>query len=158
MPYIIDGHNLIPKIPTLDLQEIDDEIQLIQLLQVFCQKNRKLVEVFFDQAPAGQSRVRKYGMVTAYFVHKSKTADQMIEQRLNHLGGNATNYTIVSSDRRVQAAGHAVKAKVLSSEAFSEYLLRVMDQSDNKPSKSEDHPMSDDEIAEWMQLFNNASK
>jgi predicted RNA-binding protein with PIN domain len=153
MPYLIDGHNLIPKIPSLDLQEIDDEIQLIQLLQVFCQKSRKKVEVFFDQASAGQSRVHNYGMVTAHFVHKNKTADQMIEQRLNHLGGNATNYTVVSSDRRVQAAGRAVKAKVLSSEAFSKHLLRILNQKDDKPSESEDHKLSDDEIEQWIQLF-----
>ena len=28
MPYIIDGHNLIPNVPGLDLNKIDDEIQL----------------------------------------------------------------------------------------------------------------------------------
>lgn len=157
MPYLIDGHNLIPKIPSLDLQEIDDEIELIQLLQVFCQKTRKKIEVFFDKAPAGQSRSRNYGMVTAHFVHQSKTADQAIEQRLKRLGGNASNYTIVSSDRHVQAAGRALKTKVISSEEFSKQLFKTLNQKADKPSLSDDHPMGDDEIAHWMEMFNSKS-
>ncbi|MBP1702274.1 MAG: hypothetical protein H6Q38_1381, partial [Chloroflexi bacterium] len=41
MPYIVDGHNLIPKIPGLSLRAIDDEMQLIELLQEFCRVQRK---------------------------------------------------------------------------------------------------------------------
>jgi hypothetical protein len=33
MPYIVDGHNLIPKVPGLNLQDMEDELQLVELLQ-----------------------------------------------------------------------------------------------------------------------------
>ena len=36
MPYLIDGHNLIPKVRGLSLQSMDDEMELVELLQEFC--------------------------------------------------------------------------------------------------------------------------
>lgn len=56
MPYLIDGHNLIPKIHTLSIKAIDDEIELVKMLQVFCQRKRKHAEVFFDNAHPGRPR------------------------------------------------------------------------------------------------------
>ena len=53
MPFIVDGHNLIPKVPGLNLQDMEDELQLVELLQEFCRINRKQVEVYFDNAPPG---------------------------------------------------------------------------------------------------------
>ena len=50
MPYLIDGHNLIPKIPGLSLEMLDDEDRLIELLQEFARVRRQRIEVFFDQA------------------------------------------------------------------------------------------------------------
>ncbi len=82
MPYLIDGHNLIPKIPGLSLQALDDENHLIQLLQVFCRMQRKQVEVYFDNAPAGLATVQRFGQVTAHFVRRGSTADAAIRQRL----------------------------------------------------------------------------
>ena len=67
MPYLIDGHNLIPKVPGLSLKAIDDEMQLVEKLQEFCRRRGKQVEVFFDKAPPGGRRVRVFGPVTARF-------------------------------------------------------------------------------------------
>ena len=41
MGYLIDGHNLIPKIPGMSLRMEDDEQELIQLLQDFSRYKRK---------------------------------------------------------------------------------------------------------------------
>src|SRR5512137_1181649 len=98
MPYLVDGHNLIPKIPGLNLQALDDEEQLIQLLQEYCRRERKQVEVFFDNAPPGGVRARTFGLVTARFVRQGSTADQAIRERLVRLGRLARNWTVVSSD------------------------------------------------------------
>ena len=62
MPYLIDGHNLIPKVG-LRLDSVDDELELIELLQAHGRRSRSLIEVFFDGAPAGQvwqPKVRTY--------------------------------------------------------------------------------------------------
>ena len=49
MAYMIDGHNLIPKLG-LRLDSLDDEEQLLALLQEFCRLRRAQVEVYFDGA------------------------------------------------------------------------------------------------------------
>src|SRR5512141_2224967 len=118
MPYIIDGHNLIPKIPGLALDAVDDEAQLIVLLQDYCRLARKEAEVFFDNAPAGQPRARNFGLVIARFVRQGTTADQAIRRRLGRLEREARNWTVVSSDLEVQAAARSARAHFISSEAF----------------------------------------
>src|SRR5512136_487989 len=116
MPYLIDGHNLIPKIPGLNLQSLDDEEQLIKLLQEYCRRQRKQVEVFFDQASPGGVRARNFGLVTARFVRQGTTADQAIHERLTRLGKLARNWTVVSSDLTVQSWAKAAQARAMASE------------------------------------------
>src|SRR5512138_3911713 len=103
MPTLIDGHNLIPKLPGLSLQMIDDEDRLIELLQVYCRVRRQVVEVFFDQAPPGHSGRRKAGQVIVHYVRQGKTADQAIVERLQQQGKSAKSWKVVTSDRRVRA-------------------------------------------------------
>ncbi|MEN6393008.1 MAG: hypothetical protein ABFD53_04300, partial [Anaerolineaceae bacterium] len=95
MPYLIDGHNLIPKIPNLSLESLDDEIDLVIMLQEFCQRRQKQVEVFFDNAPPGQPRTRNFGNVIARFVAPPLSADQAIHNKLIRLGASARNWTVV---------------------------------------------------------------
>ena len=67
MPYLIDGHNLIPKLG-LRLDSPDDEMELVAILQEFCRLERRQVEVYFDGAPTPHAGTRKLGTVTAHFV------------------------------------------------------------------------------------------
>jgi predicted RNA-binding protein with PIN domain len=158
MPYLIDGHNLIPKIPTLSLSYIDDEIQLIEMLQVFCQRKQKKVEVYFDHAPPGQPKVRSYSSVIAHFIREQTTADSAIRYRLNLLGKQARNWTVVSSDHSVQLFARSARAKVLSSEEFASLLINVLHENP-KPSKPDQpSPINDAEIAEWLTMFRKPSK
>ncbi|HTX79762.1 MAG TPA: NYN domain-containing protein [Longilinea sp.] len=151
MPYLIDGHNLIPHIKGMSLKSLDDEMELIDRLQVFCREHRQKVEVFFDGAPAEQSGTRKVGVVTAHFVPKSTIADDAITSRLRALGRAARNWTVVSSDRRVQGEAHASQAKVMDSAAFSHLL------SENVPARGAgekaDRPVTPAEIEEWLRIF-----
>lgn len=155
MPYIIDGHNLIPKIPGLSLKAVDDEVQLIELLQEFCRRQRKQVEVFFDNAPPDGVRARSYGMLTARFVRAGTTADTAIHHRLNKLGKIARNWTVVSSDLAVQASAHAVQAQIMSSDAFARLLVKTLDEIEKDSGSSNDIKLSSEELDEWMDLFNS---
>lgn len=148
MPYIIDGHNLIPKIRGLSLREIDDEIQLIKLLQDFCQRSRKKVEVYFDNAPPGESRIRKYGSVSAHYIRQGKTADEAIKKRLTSLGKSAQTWAVVSSDRQVQAAARAMRARVIGSNEFARQLSGNIGKVTNTETQ-----LSPDEVDEWLQIF-----
>jgi len=152
MPYLIDGHNLIPKIPGLSLEAVDDEIRLIELLQDFCRVQRKQVEVYFDNAPAGQSGKRRYGQVTAFFVRQGNTADEAIRQRLARLGKIAKNWVLVSSDGQVQADGRAAHARVVGSEQFRDELRASLERSSQKANLRTEG-LSADEVDEWLILF-----
>jgi predicted RNA-binding protein with PIN domain len=152
MPYIIDGHNLIPKIPGLKLNDVDDELQLVKLLQDFCRVTRKNVEVFFDQAPAGSSGARTYGCVVARFIRQGRTADQAIHNKLRRLGGEARNWTVVSSDQEVRRSARSARAKSMRVEDFAEQLLGMVGTSSDDLHSSEGR-LSAQEVDEWMELF-----
>jgi len=149
MPYLIDGHNLIPKLG-LRLDSIDDEMELVAILQEFYRRDRKPIEVYFDGAPAAQAGTRKLGAVTAHFVRLGITADNAIRKQLKALGKSARNWTVVSSDRQVQAEAKAVRAEVTSSESFAALLKQPRT---SAPKGNTDRKLSEDEVAEWMRVF-----
>src|SRR5215212_7164844 len=132
MPYIIDGHNLIPKVG-LRLNSIDDEMDLISILQEFCRLEHRQVEVFFDGAP--QAQTRKLGAVTAHFVR---------------LGTSARNWTVISSDREVQTEARAVRAEVMSSDSFAGMLKQARN---SAPKPNNDRKISPQEVDEWLKIF-----
>jgi uncharacterized protein len=153
MSYLIDGHNLIPKIPGISLSDPDDEESLIQLLQNFCRQRSKRVEVYFDQAPPGNAGTRNFGMVNAFFIRQGQTADKAILRRLAALGKRAVEYTVVSSDQAVQKAARQARARVLSAEEFVNELQTAATLSNSQPEKPE-HSLSQDEVENWLGLFN----
>jgi predicted RNA-binding protein with PIN domain len=151
MPYLIDGHNLIPKIG-LRLDSVDDEERLIDLLQEYCRIRQIRIEVFFDGAPHGQPVTKKMGRLTAHFVRKESSADAAIEIRLDRLGKSARNWTVVSSDRRVQRSAGAVHANHMTSEAFSREILRVKMETPTADNK--EATLAPNEVEEWLEIFN----
>ena len=158
MPYLIDGHNLIPKIPGLSLRAIDDEAQLIQRLHEFCRHSGKQVEVFFDQALAGQARTQTYGRVKAHFARAGRTADDAIISRLQTLGRAAQNWTVVSSDRQVQIGARAVRAKVISSDEFATLLVTFKPGDSFDPGEDANLSLDSSEIDEWLNLFDRGGE
>ena len=149
MPYLIDGHNLIPKLG-LHLDSVDDEMELTAILQEFCRLERKQVEVFFDGAPTPHAGTRKLGAVTAHFVRLGATADNAIRDRVKSLGKSARNWTVVSSDRQVQAEARAAQADVISSDSFASLLKRTR----NSATKStNERKLSKQEVEDWLKLF-----
>ena len=151
MVMLIDGHNLIPPMPGVDLSEPDDEDQLIRMLQEYCRLRRKTVEVYFDQAPAGRAGVQQQGQVRAHFVPRGTTADAVIMARLKKMGKRAKNATVVSSDRQVVAAARAVHAGVVTSEAFAAEWAGL---TEDEPELDPRHRLlSEEELTAWEQLF-----
>jgi predicted RNA-binding protein with PIN domain len=153
MPYIIDGHNLIPRIPGLSLQDIDDELQLVEMLQEFCRLSRKRVEVYFDNAPPGQLKVQKFGTVTAFFIRSGQSADHAIKQKLHRLGKEARNWSVVSSDHEVQSAARVARAKVVSAQSFAQHLLQTIEEQNSTNAAAQEPTMSPDELEDWLKLF-----
>ena len=148
MPYLIDGHNLIPKLG-LRLAEPDDEMELARILQEFARKKRQQVEVYFDGAPPASAGTRKLGTVTGHFVSRGQSADSAMRARLISMGRSAKNWTVVSSDREVQTAARVNEAKFISSEEFVKLLRTALSNS----TKTEDRKISSQEVEEWLKLF-----
>ena len=149
MPYLIDGHNLIPKIG-LRLDSPDDEKELIEILQEFSRLKRTEVEVYFDGAPPGSVQSRKIGNIKAHFVRRSSTADAALRQRLRNMKKDAKNWTVVSSDHEVQSAARSSQAEYITSEAFVNLLRKTRE---SAPKPNGERSLSKNEVDEWMDLF-----
>ncbi len=150
MPYLIDGHNLIPKVG-LHLNSPDDEMELVAILKEFARLKRQQVEVYFDGAPIGQAGTRKLGTVRAHFVPLGQTADSAIRLRLKKMEKDAKNWIIVSSDHEVQSAARVVRAQIVTSDEFVK-MLRAATNSAPK-ANTENKKLSAQEVDEWLKLF-----
>ena len=149
MPYLIDGHNLIPRVG-LRLDSIDDEMELIAILQEFCRMEQRQVEVFFDGAPSDRAGTRKLGAVTAHFVRLGETADNAIRNHLRRLGKRTRNWTVVSSDRQVQVEARALHAEVISADSFAAMLKQARNAA---PKPNSERTLSPQEVDDWLKLF-----
>ena len=151
MPYLIDGHNLIPKLG-LRLDSFDDEMALVNRLNEFSRLTRKTqLEVYFDNAQPGYAEARRMGLVMAHFVRRPLIADQAIHLRLKKLGKAAKNWTVVSSDHSVQNSARAFRAQAISSEEFANSMIEALRR--GPPSSEPKTEMSQGELEEWTRLF-----
>jgi predicted RNA-binding protein with PIN domain len=155
MPYLIDGPNLLFNL-RLSSNSINGEIELISILQEFARLERKQVEVFFDGTQAPQGGTRKLGAVTVHwFAQLGTTAESAIRNRLKRLGKSTKNWTIVSSDREIQAEARAAHAEVISSDSFAEMLKEAQ----HSPSRLvPERKLSSEEVEEWLKVFEKKNR
>ncbi len=154
--YLIDGHNLIPKIRGLTLKQADDEQALIEVLQNYKRLSRKKMEVYFDGAPLDQAGPKKIGGIQTYFIQKGKTADEAIVLRLRKMGKRARQIIVVTSDRRIIREAQSAHASVLSSFEFAQQIEKAFTTAPHggKPDPSR---MSETDLEDWLALFNHKS-
>jgi predicted RNA-binding protein with PIN domain len=152
MPYLIDGHNLIPKIPGIQLNHLDDEQALFTLLDNYFKQIRRKAVVYFDQASLGAPSELNTAYLQAHFVRKPSSADEAMLLHLKELGGDARNYTIITSDHWVADNARSVGASVISSDDFAR-TLRVKSQESFKKTKRND----EGDIDYWLDIFQTKS-
>lgn len=152
MPYLIDGHNLVPHIPGINLSDLDDEIALIQILQKFANKSRSKVEVYFDHAQSTQARTQNHGLVKAVFVRQTSTADDAIKARLSQLGKGAKNWTVVSSDREILVEARSHQSSILTAPKFAG-ILNQLSEVTQEGDKNENPDQSNLEVDYWLDQF-----
>jgi hypothetical protein len=90
-------------------------------------------------------------MVMVHFVRQGMPADDAIIARLHRLGKAARNWSVVSSDRRIQSEGRACQAQVVSSEDFAIQITNALQQA--PAGQVEQKKLSDAEVEEWLKLF-----
>ena len=159
MHYLIDGHNLIAKIPDLSLGEEHDELELALKLKSWASASRKRkVTVVFDKGmPGGMARMLSNRDVTVIFAPYGKTADSLLIARIKQVK-NPPEYTLVSSDRQIVAAAKKRKMPRLLSEAFVGRLgyderLIVKSEPEEVAEKPDVAALSEAEVNEWLDLF-----
>ena len=146
MPYLIDGHNLIPHVPGLSLDGVDDELDLMRILVPYFQRIRKKAILFFDRAfPGGEKQIRR-GNLMVRFVRAPRIADQAILSELARLGGEAANYTVVTSDQHLRESAMRHGARVISSAEFSRMLFK---QKGNEEHHEDEHG----DLDYWLRQF-----
>jgi predicted RNA-binding protein with PIN domain len=155
MPYIIDGHNLIPKIPGISLADLDDEQELLLILGKFASQRRTRIEVYFDQAPVSWDRSQSFGLVKAHFVNRGSTADNAIKNQLSRLGNSARNWTVVSSDREILAEARSFHCSVLKSSEFARMLQKDQPVQPSAGEKEDQPDIPPGDIDYWLDQFGN---
>jgi len=149
MPILIDGHNLIGRIPDLSLADPDDEQQLAALLLTYRARTGKPVTVVFDPGGAfALPETRRHGGVEVVFAPHGGSADQVIARRVRR-SRNPAGITVVTSDRELASEVLSYGARVKSAEAFAGELSAV---AGDRP-ESHDGPLSAAELEAWLALF-----
>jgi uncharacterized protein len=173
--YLIDGHNLITKMPGMSLSNPEDEVHLVEILQVFSRIRRQKIEVYFYGALSGQIGTHTFGNIRAHYFPKGQTAADAIGRRLEKLGPQVRETLVISADRRVQAETRAYTAPFLDAELFARELQAVPHSPlapaeppapvkkpapvDLSKQDTKNQPnLSSDELSEWMDLFKNKKK
>lgn len=151
MNYLIDGHNLIAKMPDLSLEDPDDEAKLVRRLQMWAAAHRKrrIIVIFDKGVVAGKSAQLSNNQVQVYFAPASQTADSLLVRHINRVQ-NPAEHILISSDRVVMAAAEARGMRAI----FAEVFAAQMEEERQPPPPAPTEPaLSDAEIAEWLDLF-----
>ena len=166
MNYIIDGHNLIGKLPDLSLSDPDDEMRLtLRLKSWIAESKSREVTLFFDGgAPGGhQNRLSGRHLKVIFAPSGQKTADSLIIRHLKTVK-NPGNVTLVTSDREIIRAAQALRIRHLLSEEFVRrmgFVFREEKEKEEKkgaetavsPEKPDDPRLNPAEVQEWLDLF-----
>ena len=149
MPILIDGHNLIGRMSLLSLADADDEEALVKLLQPYRARTGKAITVVFDPGAVSVSpRKRRVGGVEVVFAPHGSSAVAVIARRVEK-SQDRRGWLVVTSDRALAERVSSLGARVLPADDLAEELERPA----AAGSVSKEQPLSPEEIAKWLALF-----
>ncbi|OGB68510.1 MAG: hypothetical protein A2Y94_14085 [Caldithrix sp. RBG_13_44_9] len=157
---IIDGYNLIKANPDIFSKMPDLESQrhhLLKILQSAPVLHGKEILVVFD-GTTGQNfpPAEKKGRIQLIFSGKTQEADEVI-QKLIRKNASSQMMQIISSDRSIKNTAKDHRVSTMTSQEFWKSLLGnhiKTSRAVNEDSSSNRH-LSDNEIQEWLKLFQN---
>ena len=156
---MIDGHNLIGRLPTISLQDPDDEDQLVRMLVSYRARTRRRITVVFDPGGAfALSEVRRQGGIEVVFAPHGSSADTVIAQRVRR-SRNPQSWLVVTSDRQLAQTVTRLGARVRSADAFVSDLTPASEaaQGDALPPEK-DTPPTPEEVDVWLALFEDQNQ
>jgi len=149
--FIIDGYNLMHKVPELaelagkDLEQARD--RLVAMLARFKGRRQIRVVVVFDgdQASGGPARTRA-GAMDVVFSRLPEKADERIVRMARSLA-NPKAWTVVSSDRKVRERAGACGVRTVGADEFLRTATPARARREDKPE------MRTEDVAEWEEFF-----
>ena len=152
MPYLIDGHNLIASLPDIDLADPNDEAKLVLKLRGFAARKKTKCTVIFDHGlPGGASQLSTRSVKVIFAAAEHSNADSLIKRRIR-LTPDASNWTLVSSDREILNYARPHRMRQMSAAEFARELRR--DEGRQKSNDTMDSPsQTEAEIDEWLDIF-----
>lgn len=154
MKYLIDGHNLIARLPDVSLADPDDEAKLVRLLARWRWRHgTPAVTVVFDPgdyAVPGRKQTKRSGINVRYAGY-STDADAILIRMIER-SRQPAQLTVVSSDRDVQSAAQRKGAQTQSSETFATELTAPPEPDEEAPP-AEEVSLSPEEVEAWLKIF-----
>ncbi len=119
MSLLIDGHNLIGVLPSIDLGDRDDEGQLLARLRAYHGFTGKAMIVFFDSGdtPGSADHFSTPG-VQVRFARRPQTADDLIVAFLRK-SAQPGQYAVVTNDRELAGRARQLGASVIRAHDFA---------------------------------------
>ena len=154
---MIDGHNLIGRLPTVSLQDPDDEDQLIRMLVSYRARTGRRITVVFD--PGGGfalSKVRRQGGIEVVFAPHGSSADTVIARRVRR-SRDPRGWLVVTSDRQLAQTVTRLGARVRSAVVPDLTPASEAAQGDALPP-DKDTPPTPEEVDAWLALFEDQNQ
>lgn len=157
MIFLVDGHNLIGKMPDIDLGDPDDEARLVLRLLNWATvgKNRRVIVVFDRGLPGPQWFNLSSERLKVVFMPEGRSADSWLVAFLKEIR-NPQEYTLVSSDRAIARAARQRRITHQNSEQFAAQLAEDWRAAQAQAAAEAAPPPTDlspSEVDEWLTLF-----
>jgi predicted RNA-binding protein with PIN domain len=147
LTYIIDGNNLIGKIPLLmNLQKKDrlaSREKLVYMLDRYFIKKKVNITLHLDGHPANKINSSKMKIVYS----ENQTADEKIKKQISQ-SKSPRNIVVVTSDSNLAQFAKVCSSTVVSSEQFSSEMSKT-----NSELDEESIIKQIDNVAEFKKLF-----
>jgi hypothetical protein len=155
MQYLIDGHNLLAKMSTIQLGDPNAEAELVLLLRRWSAagKRRRTTIIFDGGLPGGQDLNLSTSSVRVVFSPKDRTADDLLIARMRR-AANPAEYTVVSDDNAVRRAAREIRINTSTSKEIASQLEELANPKPEKDPKAvKERELSDTEVKAWMDFF-----
>jgi predicted RNA-binding protein with PIN domain len=162
MHYLIDGHNLIGRLPDIGLEDPEDEVELILRLRSWAARSRgRRVTVIFDRGmPGGKDRGLSTSKVQVVFASSGQSADSLLIKRIRSIQ-NPREATVVTSDNQILRVAGKRRMPILKTEEFARKLSTSAslakgenwDEGGEAKEAVNNYQLTDSELEMWLNLF-----
>ena len=153
--FIIDGHNLLYAIPTIDesLALISD-LQLCRIVDNYLKQTGQTGEIIFDgTGPPDKDGFDNLSKLEIFFAGLGTDADTVIEDKIS-VSTAPKRLIIVSSDRRLRKAARTRKATSIKSEEFWNNLNKQLSRKRQKKEPGAKRSgLNESETKQWLDYF-----